>query len=376
MSDESRKLSVLIGITSRSWGGNEKWATEAARGLLCRGHRVVAFWTHAPIRAELESRGIPARRVRLWGDVNPFGFSALVRLLRGIRPDVLILTKQREYWMGGLASRVAGRPLVVLRHGLRRPLREDFKRRSAFGRFADLILVNSGDVRDTLLGAEWLDPSKVRVLLNGVETSKVADGAGLDFLESVGIARGTPVVAGVGRLTSQKGFDVLIRAMALVREKMSGTRLVLVGEGGQRRSLEELARSERLTDTVVFAGYRTDVREILSAVDVYALSSMNEGMANTLLEAMSVGAPIVATDVSGSREAVRDGVDGLVVAPSDPSALADGILTLLRDRELSARLGASARQRAVECFGRDRMASELEYLLRSGLNAREGSELV
>jgi glycosyltransferase involved in cell wall biosynthesis len=371
MSDESRKLSVLIGITSRSWGGNEKWATEAARGLLCRGHRVVAFWTHAPIRAELESRGIPARRVRLWGDVNPFGFSALVRLLRGIRPDVLI-----EYWMGGLASRVAGRPLVVLRHGLRRPLREDFKRRSAFGRFADLILVNSGDVRDTLLGAEWLDPSKVRVLLNGVETSKVADGAGLDFLESVGIAPGTPVVAGVGRLTSQKGFDVLIRAMALVREKMSGTRLVLVGEGGQRRSLEELARSERLTDTVVFAGYRTDVREILSAVDVYALSSMNEGMANTLLEAMSVGAPIVATDVSGSREAVRDGVDGLVVAPSDPSALADGILTLLQDRELSARLGASARQRAVECFGRDRMASELEYLLRSGLNAREGSELV
>ncbi|MCK4681389.1 glycosyltransferase, partial [bacterium] len=357
-----------------SWGGNEKWATEAARGLLCRGHRVVAFWTHATIRAELESRGIPARRVRLWGDVNPFGFSALVRLLRGIRPDVLILTKQREYWMGGLASRIAGRPLVVLRHGLRRPLREDFKRRLAFGRFADLVIVNSGDVRDTLLGAEWLDPSKIRVLLNGVETSKVADGAGLDFLESLGIAPGTPVVAGVGRLTNQKGFDGLIRAMALVREEMPGTRLVLVGEGSQRRSLEELARSEGLTDTVVFAGYRTDVREILSAVDVYALSSTNEGMANTLLEAMSVGAPIVATDVSGSREAVRDGVDGLVVPPSDPTALADGILTLLRDRELSARLGASARQRAVERFGRDRMASELEQLLRSGLNAREESE--
>lgn len=93
-------------------------------------------------------------------------------------------------------------------------------------------------------------------------------------------------------------------------------------------------------------------------------------MANTLLEAMSVGAPIVATDVSGTLEAVRDGVDALVVPPEDPGALADAILRLLRDRDLAERLGASAENVAVERFGRERMITELETMLLEELARR------
>ena len=372
MSAAARRLKVTIGITSRSWGGNEKWASEAARGLAARGHDVTVFWSYEPVFRELARRGIASRRVRLWGDLNPVGFASLVRLLREIRPDVLVLTKQREYWMGGLAARFSGRPLVVLRLGLSRPLRDDFKRRSAFGRRADLVVVNSNDVRETVTRSEWLDADKVRVLLNGVETSPPDAEAGGRALEELGVPEGAPLLVSVGRLTRQKGFDILIDAFALVVEEEPGARLVILGEGGLRAALERAARESGVDGAVVFAGHRHDVRDIVAAADVYVLSSRNEGMANTLLEAMSVGAPIVATDVSGTTEAVRDGVDALVVPPGDPGALAEAALNLLRDRELAARLGSSAAARARQRFSFDRMAAELEAMFLEKLGRRTG----
>jgi len=170
------------------------------------------------------------------------------------------------------------------------------------------------------------------------------------------------------------GFDALIRAFAEVRSQVPGARLVIVGEGGRRKDLEEEARRAGVAEAVVFAGFRDDVRDLLGAADVFALSSFNEGMANTLLEAMSVGAPIVATDVSGTREAVRDREDGLVVPPGDERALARAIEELLRDPALARRLGGSALARARSLFTYERMAEDLEgLLLDAAVSRRRGA---
>ncbi len=366
----TRKLSVVFGITSRSWGGNEKWASVAASGLAARGHRVLALWSYRPVFEELKSRELPARGVRLWGDVNPVGFSALTRILREERPDVLVLTKQREYWMGGLAARFAGRPLVALRLGLNRPLVDDFKRRAAFGRLSDLVIVNSEVIRTTLRATPWLDPDKVKVLYNGVATDPVDPDAGKRALRELGVPDGAPVIVAAGRLTGQKNFDVLIRAFPHVVEEFPNAALVVLGEGGQRQDLENEAARSGVGHAIHFAGHRTDVREVLSAADVYALSSRNEGMANTLLEAMSVGAPIVATDVSGTSEAVRHEAEALVVPAEDSARLARAIARLLRDRELANRLGSAAAVRARERFGIPRLIDDLEKLLTSALERR------
>ena len=331
---------------------------------------MTVFSSYEPVERELGARGLTTRRVNLWGDVNPVGLWSLTRLFRDTRPDVLILTKQREYWMGGLVARWTGRPLVVFRLGLKRPLREDAKRRLSFGRFADMVIVNSGAVRDAVVGPSWLDPDKVRVLLNGVDATPVDADRGRASLTEIGAPAGAPVVVAAGRLTNQKGFDVLIRAFAPVVREVPDATLVILGEGGQRRSLTALAESTGCAGSIIFAGHRDDVREIIAGADVYALSSRNEGMANTLLEAMSVGTPIVATDVSGTTEAVRDGEDAVVVPSEDPGALAAAVVGLLRDRERASRLGASAFERVREKFGRDRMFDELEEMLLAGLRAK------
>ncbi|MBD3347813.1 MAG: glycosyltransferase [Candidatus Eisenbacteria bacterium] len=230
-----------------------------------------------------------------------------------------------------------------------------------------MVIVNAEAVRETLLEARWLDPEKVRVVLNSVSLDPVPQADGRAALAELGLPRGVPVVCGAGRLTRQKGLDVLIRAFAIVRGEFPDARLLILGEGGQRGALEETARDARVEDAVTFAGHVPDVRAALSSVDVYALSSRNEGMANTLLEAMSVGAPIVATDVSGTGEAVEDCRDALVVPPEDPAALADGIARLLRDPELAGRLGSAALETSSERFGRGRMLDELLAVFEEGL---------
>lgn len=364
-----RSLSVLFTVTSRSWGGNEKWAAEAARSLHARGHRVKVLWSHEAVLRQLAARGLPARRLRLPGDVNPVSFSSFARAIRAERPDVLVLTKQREYWVGGLAARLAGRPLVALRLGLARPLKDDLKRRLSFGRFADLVIVNSSSVAATLGASPWFDQAKVRILLNGVDGSACDPRAGRALLESLGVPPDAPAVVGAGRLAHQKGFDVLIRGFRDVRAAVPETRLVILGEGGRRGDLIDEAARSGVAGSVVFAGHRDDVREVLAGASVYALSSRNEGMANTLLEAMSVGSPIVATDVSGTREAVRDGQDAVIVPPDDPAALSRAIVTLLRDRELARRLGESARARALARFTYEGMGADLERMLLDALAA-------
>jgi len=366
----SESLTVVVGITSTSWGGNEKWASRAASGLARRGHDVSVFYTHEPVRRELERLGVRHDHVRLWGDLNPFGFASLIRLLRTRRPDTLILTKQREYWMGGIAARRAGCPLVVLRLGLKRRLRDDNKRRRVFGPLSDIVIVNSSAIRDELAQTSWLDVSKVHVLHNGVSTEPVDAGRGTEALRALGVPDGGRVICGAGRLTNQKGFDHLIDAFARVAMDRNDTHLVILGEGGKREELEAGAEASGFGERIHLVGHRSDVREILAAVDVFALSSVNEGMANALLEAMSVGAAIVATDVSGTAEAVRDGAEALVVPPADVPALAAALSHLLDDESLARRLGDRAKARVEEAFGMDRMVEELETILLDGVAAK------
>src|SRR5205807_893383 len=141
---------------------------------------------------------------------------------------------------------------------------------------------------------------------------------------------GGPLVGAIGRLEHQKGFDVLIRALASVDD----ARLVVMGDGSERASLEQLARDVGVADRVVWTGWRDDARRYFAAVEVVALPSRFEGFPLTLLEALLARAAVVATDVGSIAEVVRNGDTGLLVPPDDPAALAVAIRRLLKDRGL------------------------------------------
>jgi glycosyltransferase involved in cell wall biosynthesis len=167
-----------------------------------------------------------------------------------------------------------------------------------------------------------------------------------------------PVVGAIGRFERQKGFDLLIRALAHI----DGASLVLVGEGSERQELEELAESVGVSDRVTWQGWTDDARSYLGSFDVFALPSRSEGFPLALLEALLARSAVVAADVGSVAEAVRDGETGLLVPTEDARALAGAIRRLLESPELRQRLGEQGRGLVLERFTADHMTQAFERL--------------
>ena len=147
----------------------------------------------------------------------------------------------------------------------------------------------------------------------------------------------------VGRLNPIKDQAGLIRAFALVKQSIPGSALMIIGDGELRAELEAVAVSEGVADAVFFLGARDDVASLLEALDLFVLPSLSEGYSMALLEACAAALPIIATDVGGTGEIVRGGVNGVMVPPSDPGQLASAICGLLRDPQRSAAYGKAGR---------------------------------
>ena len=164
--------------------------------------------------------------------------------------------------------------------------------------------------------------------------------------EEFGIPLGVPLVGTVANLKAHKGLEYLLRAAVEVRRAVPNAHFMVVGQGSARESLQLLASELGLAGAITFTGFREDAVRIASAFDLFAMSSLYEGLSIALVEAMALGKPVVVTGVGGLPEVVEDGKDGILVPPSDPHALAAGIVGLLGDPGLREQLGQAARRRA------------------------------
>ncbi len=178
---------------------------------------------------------------------------------------------------------------------------------------------------------------------------------------ALGIPLDAPVVGSVTRFSLQKAPLDFVRAAAIVARSAPETWFVMVGDGPLRAEVEALVAASGLSDHLVLTGLRRDVPELMAAFDVFALTSLWEGLPRVLPQAMATGLPIVATAIDGNTEAVTSGENGLLVPPEDPSALAGAILELLRDPSRMARMGQAGRARAGE-FGARKMVDEIAEL--------------
>jgi glycosyltransferase involved in cell wall biosynthesis len=189
----------------------------------------------------------------------------------------------------------------------------------------------------------------VETLHHGLDPAAVAGWGGAGGVrEELGIPEGAPVVGTIANFKAAKDHATLLHAAAKVRAELPAVRFVLVGQGPLEPQARKLANDLGLGGTVVFAGFRTDAPRLAAAFDLFALSSTYEGLPIALIEAMALGRPAVVTAVGGTPEVVTDGEQGVLVPPRDPDALAEGLLRLLGDDALRARMGAAARERAFD----------------------------
>jgi glycosyltransferase involved in cell wall biosynthesis len=239
-------------------------------------------------------------------------------------------------------------------------------------RFPRVIAVSS-DIRQELI-EHGADPARVVVILNGIDpvafTRRREDAAGLR--RDLGFAPGHYVIGAVGRLERQKRFDLLMQAFAPIVRARPECRLVIVGDGSLRADLEAERQRLGLDDVVTLLGHRDDVARLHNALDLYVQSSEYEGTPNTVLEAMALETPIVATDVGGTRELAFPGEHAIIVPAGDVPALRAAIEEVLAAPEAARTRVAAARARIEQVLSFDARNRRLEAIYEDLMREQPG----
>jgi sugar transferase (PEP-CTERM/EpsH1 system associated) len=288
----------------------------------------------------------------------------LYRLFRRERPHIVHTHAWGTLLEGLFAARFAGVPIVVHgEHGtlqLRR--RQRLLQRFGWSR-VDRLLSVSTRLAERMAHEVGFPPDRIHTIHNGVELSRFQTGIGRsNARRALGLPVDTPIVGAVGRLVPVKDHTCLVDAVARVGRDGLQPVLVIAGDGPRRRAIEEHASSLGIGDRVRLLGHRKDIDVVFAALDVFVLSSVSEGLNNTILEAMAAGLPVVATRVGGADEMVLEGSTGFLVPPGSPDMIAEALRRLLVDPVAAAAMGEAGRARAERDFDLGRTILKYERL--------------
>jgi glycosyltransferase involved in cell wall biosynthesis len=238
---------------------------------------------------------------------------------------------------------------------------------------ADRVVACSAEVA-AVMGSRYAASvdGRLRTIPNGIDAARFGVLSKARARSDLELEGSSAVIVAIGRLSEPKGYPVLVKAMPLLLARIPAAMLLIAGEGPLRPHLESLVASLGIGAHVRFLGLRRDVPRILAAGDVFALSSLWEGLPMVLLEAMAAGLPCVATRVGGVPEAIRDREEGLLVPPGDAEALAESLISCLEDRDLATRLTTRAKARVDRDFSARRMADEYASLYEELIAASRG----
>jgi glycosyltransferase involved in cell wall biosynthesis len=350
MADTPLRILLLDGeLTFR---GSSLLTLRSARGLERRELETALVCTGCAGVEESLLRGvrlheIPGYALPLWGRLV---LRTIYRDLKEQRPDVIHLQDSRLLPQGAILSRKLNRPLVLSLWDqseargivLRRPIPQ----------LRTLISV-SGSVQSEIPNFTALSGVDRRVILPGVEIPEVAS-SDLPLDDDR-----PPVIGMAGPLEAVKGADYFLRACHRVVEAGHDIRVVIAGSGPEERGLRKLAATLQLSGRLTFVDGGVSMQGYLSAVDIFCLPSLQQGLGVMMLEAMALGRPVIASGVGGITSVIEDRVSGLVVPPGDSGSLAAGMMELLVQRDFARGLAAAGRELVREKFSESRMLDEL-----------------
>ncbi|PYM07147.1 MAG: hypothetical protein DMD82_06505 [Candidatus Rokuibacteriota bacterium] len=367
------RVRVLQLAGSAEWAGGEVYLLQLAKALdRTRFELSVICPAMGPLVERLGRLGVATAVVPMEERlVDPRALLALVRHFRRERPHVVQSHGARTNFYGRLAARLAGVPrhLSTVHNSLydypvpalRRALYLALDRLTV--PWTETILCVAESLARDLIERGRVPAEKVQVIHNGVDLARFdpsrADGG--KIRRAFGLASG-PVLGLIGRMTPQKDHATFLAALARVRTEVHDVRALIVGDGPLRPAITAEAARLGVQEACCFTGVRDDIPDCLAAMDLVLISSVSEGLPFTVLEALAMARPIVATAVNGVTEIVEPELTGLLVPPRRPDLLAQGALALLRDPERARALGQAGRKAVEVRFPMERMVERLERL--------------
>ena len=364
-------MKILYIIDHLRPDGTQQMLVNLSRGLADRGYaQAVLVLNDSDDQTILERLRIKGIEVQIIGKQNllkGYGFLRAYRWLRRENFEIVVTLLFVSDVIGRLLAKVAGSKYLI--SSIRaRNIHYTFCQRwlvRTTAKLVDLFVLNSEELRSFVMEKEGVPHDKIIVIPNGVELStETTSDQRFALYDELGLPRNGTIIGSVGRLTHQKGFDVLLEAFAEI--ETAGLHLVLIGAGEAGESLQTQARRLKLNGKVHFIGHRYDVPNLLGIFDLYVQPSRFEGMPNTVLEAMAAGRPIIASEVDGICELIEDGIHGWLVSPANKEDLSRAIISFLKDPYEGMRRGLNARMHATENYRLEMMINSWEKVFVHG----------
>jgi len=289
----------------------------------------------------------------------------LKKLMQENEIDIVMTTLFYADVMGAIAGRMAGVKAVFSWETISAP--EWLIKRRLWPyqfamRYCTKVVSVSKATAKFLIEERGVPAEKVMIIPYGVNLRHYVVGDGNAVRQRLGLNGKDFIVGMVARLHPQKGHQYLFEAAKPIVAQYPHVKFLIVGDGEIRKELEESVQRMNLSSNVKFLGHRTDVNDLLTAFDVFTLPSLFEGLPNVVLEAMSVGKPVIATSVDGTVEAVVHGETGLLVPPKDPEKLKDAFIQIIENREQARNMGKKGRQRIEDVFSLDKQVEAFQNL--------------
>ena len=368
MTRMTARMNVLVAIDHVSYNGCVHGAGRVFLNIVSKINQERFNVIPCVVRGQ-EKEGWDAQGLRIKclgrGKFNPLVLGDFLKLLRAEKIDLVHLHQYSCSIIGRVAAMARGIPCIIHGHGL------DYTY-SWYQQIPDWLLAKATDraivvsnvVRDIYVKKRKIEPDKLVVMPNGIvlESFNPSSAQRTEALKQhLGLRSDHAVVGTVTRLREEKGNRYLLEAAAKVLEVLPKTYFLIVGDGPMLDDLKQRSRHLGIHHKVIFAGYQPDVAGMLSLFSIKVIASITEGHPLALLEAMAVGKAVVATDVGGIKEILKDGQVGLLVPPQDPKTMADKIVYLLRHETERVRFGARAYQESRQ-YSLDGYVRNLETL--------------
>lgn len=354
-----RPLNILHTESSLGWGGQEIRIINEALGMLKRGHKI---YISAPQKSMIFNRAKDANITAFplsFRKKNLSHILKLTALIKGERIDIVNTHSSSDSWIGTIAARLSRlKPLILRTRHLSTPIGRDTLSRLIYNILPDAVITTGEETKQSMIKYNHFDGEKIFSIPTGVDIEHFNPVRVSASIHSKGFSIGM-----VSVLRSWKGHRYFIEAVPAILSVIPDSFFYIVGDGPQFQNIKDMIKDLLLEDKVFMLGHRDDIPEILASLDVIVHPSYaNEGVPQSILQAMAMEKPVVASDVGSIKEVIIDRETGLLIEPKNHEQLSERVIELYKNPELRIKFGREGRRLVEKNYSIEKMLDKIESL--------------
>lgn len=359
---------ILHTEASKGWGGQEIRILNEAEGMRLRGHQLfILADPESELLKRANKRGFYTKAIRFQRRKFYSQVIEVKNFIETMNIDVINTHSSKDSWIALSSARLAkNKPFVIRTRHLSTPIGKNILTRLLYMHLPHVIITTGEAIRKQMVDINHFNPDKIVSIPTGVDTAFFnPDREYKDIRGELNITQSTPLVGSVSVLRSWKGLDYFVKAIPLILHEIPNARFIIAGEGPYRAKLEEAIRLTGESNKIYLLGHREDVADILSSLDILVHPSYaNEGVPQTILQAMSMKKPVIATSLDSLAEIVIHGKTGIVISPENFKELAREVVRLLQNRGLAKEMGENGKRLVEIAYSFEGMIDKIESLYR------------